>query len=136
MKARTKLAFVLVAATALIVGAFAGTAIAGKKKKPTTVVVNAGSVLSGKQNVRVRGGLNTASACRAARSMRLFLTDQNGVVLSTLDSGTSDSGGNWNLSAKLANPPQPNQFLRVKAKKLTVSKFVCKSGQSGLITIQ
>ena len=136
MKARTTLAFVLFAVTALIVGAFAGTAIAGNKKKPTTVVVNAGSVLSGKQNVRVRGGLNTASACRANRSMRLFLTDQNGVVLSTLDSGTSDSGGNWSLSAKLSSPPSSNQFLQVKAKKLTVAKFVCKAGVSGLITIQ
>ena len=135
MKARTKPAFVLVAVTALVVGALAATALAGNKK-PTTVVVNAGSVLSGQQNVKVRGGLNTATKCRAARSMRLFETDQNGVVLATLDSGTSDSGGNWRLSAKLPSPPQQNQFLRVKAKKLTVGKLVCKAGISGLVAIQ
>jgi hypothetical protein len=135
MKSRTKLAFVLFAVTALTIGALTATALAGNKKK-TTVVVNAGSVLSGQQNVRVRGGLNTATACRAARSMRLFETDQNGVVLATLDSGTSDSAGNWKLSAKLPSPPQPNQFLRVKAKKLTVGKLVCKAGLSGLIAIQ
>jgi hypothetical protein len=135
MKARTRTAFVMFAVTALIVGALAATAVAGNKKK-TTVVVNAGSVLNGQQNVKVRGSLNTASVCRAARSMRLFLTDQNGVILSTIDSGTSDSGGNWQLQAKLASPPQPNQFLQVKAKKLTVGKFVCKAGLSGLIAIK
>jgi hypothetical protein len=134
MKVRTKLALVTLV-MALIVGAFAATAVAGKKKK-TTVVVNAGSVLSGQQNVRVRGGLNTATVCRAARSMRLFLTDQNGVILATIDTGTTDSGGNWKLQAKLSSPPQPNQFLQVKAKKLTVNKLVCRAGLSGLIPIQ
>jgi hypothetical protein len=135
MKARTRLAFVALALTALIVGLLAATAVAGNKKK-THVVVNAGPVLSGQQNVKVRGGLNTATGCRAARSMRLFLTDQNGVILATIDTGTSDSGGNWKLQAKLSSPPQPNQFLQVKAKKLTVGKIVCKAGLSGLITIQ
>ena len=135
MKAPSKLAFVMFAVTVLVVGAFAATAVAGNKKK-TTVVPNAGSVLNGQQNVKVRGSLNTATACRPARSMRLFLTDQNGVILATIDSGTSDSGGNWQLQAKLSSPPQPNQFLQVKAKKLSVGKFVCKAGLSALIPIQ
>jgi hypothetical protein len=135
MKFGVKLAIVLTAAGALIVGGFTASALAGKKK-PTTVVVNSGSVLSGQQNVRVRGSLNTASVCRANRSMRLFLTDQNGVIQSTIDSGTSDSGGNWKLAAKLHSPPTPSQFLQVKAKKLTVGKFVCKAGLSGLIAIK
>jgi len=135
MKAPTRFTFVMFALTALIVGALAATAVAGNKKK-TTVVVNAGSVLSGQNNVKVRGGLNTATGCRAARSMRLFETDQNGVILATLDSGTTDSGGNWKLQAKLTGPPQPNQFLQVKAKKLTVGKIVCKAALSGLIAIK
>jgi hypothetical protein len=135
MKSGMKLAVVVIAAGALVIGGFTASALAGKKK-PTTVIVNSGSVLSGQQNVKVRGSLNTASACRANRSMRLFLTDQNGVIQSTIDSGTSDSGGNWKLQAKLASPPTSSQFLRVKAKKLTVGKFVCKAGLSGLIAIK
>jgi hypothetical protein len=135
MKASIRTAFVLLAAAALTIGVFSAVAMAGKKKK-TTVVVNAGSVLSGQKNVKVRGSLNTATACRNGRSMRLFLTDQNGVIQSTLDSSTSDSGGNWKLHATLASPPTTNQFLQVKAKKLTVGKFVCQAGHSGLIAIK
>ena|SRR6478672_10552150 len=134
MKTGTRTAFALLAA-ALAVGVFTGVALAGNKKK-TTVVVNAGSVLSGQKNVKVRGGLNTATACRNGRSMRLFLTDQNGVIQSTIDTGTSDSGGNWKLQATLSSPPTSNQFLQVKAKKLSVGKLVCKAGLSGLIAIK
>ena len=135
MKLGTRTVLALLAAVALTIGGFTAVALAGNKK-PTTVVVNAGSVLSGKQNVKVSGGLNTATKCRAARSMRLFLTDQNGVTQATLDSGTSNTGGNWKLQAKLASPPNQNQFLRVKAKKLTVGKIVCKAGLSPLIAIK
>ena len=45
----------------------------------------------------------------------------------TLNNATL-TGGTWKLSAKLANPPTPDQYLQVKAKKLTVGKFVCKAG--------
>jgi hypothetical protein len=121
-------------AVALIVGMFSAAALGGKKKK-TTVVVNAGPVLSGQQNVKVRGSLNTATVCQAGRQMRLFLTDQNGVVQATIDSAASQVGGTWKLQAKLASPPTANQFLQVKAKKRTVNKFVCKAGISGLIPI-
>jgi hypothetical protein len=134
MKSGARTGFAALAVVALCVGIFTAVALAGNKK-PTTVVVNAGSVLSGQKNVKVRGGLNTATKCRAARSMRLFLTDQNGVIQSTIDSGTSDSGGNWRLQATLSSPPTPNQYLQVKAKKLSVGKLVCKAGLSGLIAI-
>jgi hypothetical protein len=133
MKRRT--VFALLAIAALCLGVFTAVAVAGKKK-PTTVVVNAGSVLNGQQNVKVSGGLNTATKCRAGRSMRLLLTDQNGVIQSTLDSSTSNVGGNWKLQAKLASPPTQNQFLQVKAKKLIVGKIVCKAGLSPLIAIK
>ena len=135
MKSGARTVFAALAVAALCAGIFTTVALAGNKK-PTTVVVNAGSVLSGKQNVKVHGGLNTATKCRAGRSMRLFLTDQNGVIQSTIDSGTSDAGGNWRLQAKLASPPTPNQYLQVKAKKLSVGKLVCKAGLSGLIAIK
>ncbi|MBM3666659.1 MAG: hypothetical protein FJW90_04135 [Actinobacteria bacterium] len=116
-------------------GAVASTATAGKKKG-TKVVIDAGSVLSGQQNVKVKGSLNTATACRGARSMRLFVIDQNGNVEATIDSGTSSAGGNWTLKAKLENPPTAEQFLQVKAKKLSAGKYVCKAGLSKAIAIQ
>jgi hypothetical protein len=125
---------VVLALAALCAGALGSQALAGKKKK-TTVVVNSGPVLNGQQKVKVSGSLNTTSACLAARSMRLFLTDQSGAIQATIDSGTSLSGGTWKLSAKLASPPTPDQYLQVKAKKLTVGKFVCKAGLSKVIAI-
>lgn len=131
LKKRTLMVLALVA---LCVGAFGSQALAGKKKK-TNVVVNSGPVLTGQQKVKVSGSLNTTTACLAARSMRLFLTDVNGAIQATIDSGTSLTGGTWKLSAKLANPPTPDQYLQVKAKKLTVGKFVCKAGLSKVIAI-
>ena len=131
LKKRTLIVLALVA---LCVGAFGSQALAGKKKK-TNVVVNSGPVLTGQQKVKVSGSLNTTTACLAARSMRLFLTDVNGAIQATIDSGTSLTGGTWKLSAKLANPPTPDQYLQVKAKKLTVGKFVCKAGLSKVIAI-
>ena len=125
---------VVLALAALCAGALGSQALAGKTKK-TTVVVNSGPVLNGQQKVKVSGALNTNTACLAARSMRLFLTDQSGAIQATIDSGTSLSGGTWKLSAKLASPPTPDQYLQVKAKKLTVGKFVCKAGLSKVIAI-
>jgi hypothetical protein len=132
---RTRRTLVVLALALLALCALSAPALGGKKKK-TTVVVNAGSVLSGQQNVRVSGGLNTATACRGGRAMRLFLTNQDGVILATIDSATSQIGGTWNLKAKLTSPPTADQFLQVKAKKLTVKKFVCKAGLSPLIPIR
>ena len=132
LKKRTLI--VALALVALCVGAFGSQALAGKKKK-TNVVVNSGPVLTGQQKVKVSGSLNTTTACLAARSMRLFLTDVNGAIQATIDSGTSIDGGTWKLSAKLASPPTPDQYLQVKAKKLTVGKFVCKAGLSKVIAI-
>ncbi len=133
MKAGKMAAVVAVALLGL--GLLSASAL-GSKKKSTTVVVNAGSVLTGKQNVKVSGSLNTATACRGSRDMRLLLTDPNGVVLSTLDSATSQAGGTWKLQANLGSPPTSSQFLQVKAKKVTAGKFVCKAGVSALLPIQ
>ena len=133
MKTRTLLAALSVAV--LCVGAFGGQALAGKKKK-TTIVLNSNPVLSGQQNVKVSGSLNSATSCLAARSMRLFLTDASGNVQSTVDSTTSRSGGTWKFSAKLPAAPTADQRLQVKVKKLTVGKFVCKAALSRLIEIK
>jgi hypothetical protein len=132
---------VILTAGALCLGLFSATATAGKKKKKTVVVVNLGPVLKGKQNVQVRGHLNTAKVCRPARAMRLFLTDSNGVVIGTLGSSSSDAAGNWKLQGKLPAAPTSSDRLQVKAKKRTVKnrktkkKTVCKAGSLSLITI-
>lgn len=126
---------ILALAGLLCLSGISSQALAGKKKG-TKVVVNAGSVLNGQQKVKVKGSLNTSTACRGTRSMRLFVVDQNGNIESTIDSGTSSAGGNWTLSAKLAAPPTADQFLQVKAKKLTVGKYVCKAGLSAPIGIK
>ena len=128
-------AVIVLALAALCVGGVGSQALAGNKKK-TTVVVNSGPVLSGKQNVKVGGALNSTTSCLAARSMRLFLTDASGNVQATIDSATSRSGGTWKLSAKLTSLPTADQRLQVKAKKLTVGKFVCKAALSKLIEIK
>lgn len=125
----------VLALTMMCVGALGSQALAGKKKK-TTVVPNSAPVLSGKQNVKVSGSLNSTTACLGGRSMRLFLTDASGNVQATIDSASSRGGGTWKLSAKLVSPPTADQRLQVKVKKLTVGKFVCKSGLSRLIEIK
>jgi hypothetical protein len=134
MKTRTGIVTLMVGL--LCVGAFGSQALAGGKKKGTKVVINAGSVLNGQQNVKVKGALNTSTACRGARSMRLFVIDQNGNIEANIDSATSSGGGNWTLKAKLEAAPTADQFLQVKAKKLTVGKYVCKAGLSKAIVIQ
>lgn len=135
MRKSTKAGLLAMAAMLMLTGALASTAVAGKKKK-TEVVLNSTPVLSGQQNVKVSGSLNTTTACLPGRSMRLFLTDAAGNVQSTIDSTTSRSGGTWKFSAKLSAPPTTDQRLQVKVKKLTVGKFVCKAALSGLIEIK
>lgn len=133
MRKRTVTA--VLAAALIGVGVLGTQAFAGKKKK-TTVVLNSGPVLSGQQNVKVSGSLNSTTTCLAGRSMRLFLTDASGNVQSTIDSASSRTGGTWKLSAKLSAAPTADQRLQVKVKKLTVGKFVCKAALSGLIEIK
>ena len=85
----------VLAVAALCVGAFSAVALAGNKKK-TTVVVNAGPVLSGQQNVKVRGSLNTATVCQTGRQMRLFLTDQ---TCDSIDARQRSQSGRRDLEA-------------------------------------
>ena len=68
--------------------------------------------------------------------MRLQVVDANGVVLTTLDNGTSDGSGNWKLSGHLPQTlPAGTNSVRVKAKKRTVSDIVCKAGFSPNVAI-
>jgi hypothetical protein len=116
---------------ALAVGAFSATALAGKKKKTSVIFFNGSPKFNKSGKVTAKGSLNTATACEAARSVRLQVLDANGVVLTTLDGKTSDTSGNWSLSGQLPNGlPAGQNSVRVKVKKRTVGKFVCQAGTS------
>ena len=126
----------LIAALALCLGAFSAEAIAGKKKKTNVIFFNQSPKFNKSGKVNAKGSLNTASACEPNRAMRLQVVDANGVVLTTLDGSTSDSSGNWAMSGQLPEPlPAGTNYVRVKAKKRTVGKFVCQAGVSPLVAI-
>jgi hypothetical protein len=142
MRAAKVLAVLAIAA--LGIGSFSAVAVAGKQKKKT--VVSAGwsffqpgscpappGAVCRPLEVSARGSLNTVSACESSRSMRLQVLDTNGVVLTTVDGSTSDASGNWKLSGQLPETlPAGTNYVRVKAKKRTVGKFVCQAGFSPL----
>jgi hypothetical protein len=144
MRAAKVLAVLAIAA--LGIGSFSAVAVAGKqKKKKKTVVsdlltkfIHPGSCPAPPADCRpsevtAKGSLNTVSACESSRSMRLQVLDTNGVVLTTVDGSTSDASGNWKLSGQLPTTlPAGTNYVRVKAKKRTVGKFVCQAGFSPL----
>jgi hypothetical protein len=120
---------------ALALGLLSATALAGKKKS-TNVVFFSGSPKFTGNNVKAKGSLNTASACKISRSVRLQLLDPTGVVTATLDGSTTDSSGNWTLSGQLpATLPAGTNSVRVKANKRTAGKFVCKAGVSPSVPV-
>jgi hypothetical protein len=125
-------ALAVVAVLALCFGAFSAEALAGKKKKTAVVYFSGSPKFNKGGKVSAKGALNTASACKPSRSVRLQLLDSTGVVIATLDGSTSDSSGNWSLSGQLPNTLSPtgSYSVRVKAKKRTVGKFVCQAGVS------
>jgi hypothetical protein len=123
----------MLAIAGLAIGAFGAVALAAKKKK-TQVIFTIPPGLNKFGKVNAKGSLNTVSACKPNRSMRLQVLDANGVVLATRDSATSDSSGNWSLTQQ-KGLPTGTTFVRVKAKKLTVGKFVCQAGFSPNVAI-
>jgi uncharacterized protein YfaS (alpha-2-macroglobulin family) len=124
------------AIAALAIGSFSAVALAGKKKKTGVVFFTDSPKVNKGGKVTAKGTLNTASACKPTRGMRLFVTDANGVVLATLDGSTSDQTGNWKLQGQLpSNLPAGPHAIQVKATKRTAGKFVCKAGFSVLVPI-
>jgi hypothetical protein len=121
---------------ALGVGLFTAVAIAGKKKKTTPVFFSGSPKFSKGGNVNAKGTLNTASACKPNRSVRLQAVDSAGNVFATLDGASTDTSGNWNMAGQLPNTlPTGTNYVRVKANKRTAGKFVCKAGVSVTIPI-
>lgn len=126
----------LVAVALLGLGLLSAPALAGKKKKTGVVFFTQSPKINKAGKVTAKGTLNTANACEPNRSMRLQVVDATGVVIGTLDGGTSDSSGNWLLSGQLPSSlPAGTNSIRVKAKKRTVGKFVCTAGVSPLVPI-
>jgi hypothetical protein len=133
---RTMKALAVFAIAALAIGAFSGTALAGKKKKTSVIFFTGSPKFNKGGKVTAKGSLNTASACEPSRSMRLQVLDSTGAVLTTLDGSSSDSTGNWSLSGQLpSNLPSGTNSVRVKVKKRTVGKFVCQAGSSASVPI-
>jgi hypothetical protein len=133
---RTAKALAVLAIAALGIGSFSAVALAGKKKKTTVIFFNQSPKISKSGKVNAKGSLNTVSVCEPSRSMRLQVLDTNGVVLTTLDGSTSDASGNWTMSGQLPKTlPAGTNYVRVKAKKRTVGKFVCQAGVSPNVAI-
>jgi hypothetical protein len=129
---------VLLAAAVLCLGLVSAEALAGTKKKTAVVFFSSSPKLNRGGKVTAKGTLNTASACKPSRGMRLFLTDASGVVQATLDGSTSDATGNWKLQGQVPNtvPPSSPLYVRVKATKRTAGKFVCRAGFSLVIQVR
>jgi hypothetical protein len=133
---RTVKLLAMFAFAALVIGAFSGTALAGKKKKTSVIFFNGSPKINKSGKVTAKGSLNTASACEPGRSTRLQVLDGSGVVLATLDGRSTDSTGNWSLSGQLPNNlPAGTNSVRVKVKKRTAGKFVCQAGVSVAVPV-
>jgi hypothetical protein len=136
MRTAGKATLALIAIAALCLGAFSAVALAGKKKKTAVVYFSGSPKINKGGKVTAKGSLNTASACKPSRGMRLQVLDATGAVIATLDGSTSDSTGNWALSGQLPSSlPAGTNSVRVKATKRTVNKFVCQAGVSTPVAI-
>jgi hypothetical protein len=128
---RTAKVLAVFAIAALAIGAFTATALAGNKKKTAVIYFSGSPKFNNSGKVTARGSLNTTSACKPGRGMRLQLLDATGNVTAVLDGSTSDLSGNWKLQGQLAKGvPAGTNSIRVKATKATAGKFVCKAGVS------
>jgi hypothetical protein len=119
------------AVVALAAGSFTAVALAGKKKKTAVVFFTSSPKFNKAGKVTAKGTLNTASACKPGRGMRLQLLDSTGTVTARLDGSTSDLTGNWKLQGQLPKGlPAGTHSVRVKATKARAGKLVCKAGVS------
>ena len=132
MRRATKTTLVLIALAALCLGAFSVAALAAKKKDTLPVFFADNPKFNPGGEVKAKGTLHTVTACKPQRIVRLQVLDANGEVLATIDEDdTPNSSGNWRLSGHLpTNLPAGTNSVRVKAKKRTAGKFVCKAGVS------
>ena len=126
----------LVAVALLGLGFLSAPALAGKKKKTGVVFFTQSPKINKAGKVNAKGTLKTATACKVSRGVKLQAVDSAGVVIGVLDGSTTDQDGNWFLSGQLpATLPAGTNYVRVKATKRAVGKFVCKAGLSPSVPI-
>jgi hypothetical protein len=132
MRTAGKTTFVLIAVAALCLGAFSATAVAAKKKDTAVVFFTGSPNINPGGVVRATGTLSTVTACKRQRVVKLQVVGANGAVITAIDEDvTEDTSGNWSLLGKLPTDlPAGTNSVRVKAKKRTAGKFVCKAGFS------
>jgi hypothetical protein len=127
MKARL---IAVLAIAALVIAAFSATALAGNKKKTKVLFFTGSPKINNSGKVTAKGSINSTSACKPGRGMRLQVLDPTGAVIAVLDGSTSDLSGNWKLQGQLPKGLAAGSSVRVKATKVTAGKFVCKAGVS------
>src|SRR5690349_10691614 len=98
MTRRGKIALASIGVAVLCVGTFGAVAMAAKKKSTTVVFFSGSPKVNKGGQVTAKGTLQTASACKPSRSVKLQVLDSTGAVFATLDGSTTDSSGNWKLS--------------------------------------
>ena len=132
MRTRAKTTSVVIAVAALCLGAFSAVALAAKKKDTAVIFFANNPTFNAGGEVKAKGTLHTVTACKPQRIVKLQVLDANGDVLAAIDEDdTPNSSGNWNLSGHLPKDlPAGTNSVRVKAKKRTAGKFVCKAGVS------
>jgi hypothetical protein len=137
MSTAAKTTFVLIAVAALCLGAFSAAAGAAKKKDTVVVFFTGSPTFNESGQVKASGTLSTVKACKSERVVKLQIVDANGAVITAIDEDvTKNTSGDWRLSGKLpTNLPAGTNSVRVKAKKRTAGKFVCKADVSLLISI-
>lgn len=132
MRRATKTTLVLIALAALSLGVFSAAALAAKKQDTLPTFFTDNPKFNPGGEVKAKGTLHTVTACKLQRIVKLQVLDANGAVLATIDEDdTPNSSGNWKLSGQLPKDlPAGTNSVRVKAKKRTAGKFVCKAGVS------
>jgi Ca2+-binding RTX toxin-like protein len=158
----------VLAIAALGIGSLSAVALAGRKNTGNKTTVNFDNQSPNFNSGKVSANGAVVSHCGVAAglllggvSMRLQVLDTNGVVLTTLDSSTSESDpivsgpagqgslkGRWTLSGQLPTTlPAGTNYVRVKAEKQTIrlsgdtyngkktQKLVCHAGFSPTVAI-
>jgi hypothetical protein len=135
---RGRRALVTLAAAVLCIALVGAEAVAGTKKGTKVTFFSGAQKVNGTGKVTTKGALSTASVCRPSRGVKLLLTDASGLVQATLAGSTTDADGNWRLVGQLPKtvPPTDPVYVKVKATKRTVGKFVCRAGFSPVIQLR
>ena len=138
MRTAAKAILALIVGAVLCLGASSTAALAAKKKD-TVINFFSGPTFNSGGEVKAKGDLHTATACKGQRVMKLQVLNANGAVISAIDEHTTKKNntfGNWSLSGHLPkNLPAAKNSVRVKVKKRTAGKFVCKAAFSGRFPI-